>query len=190
MALFTIEWVYNQSGAARPTYVTQPEAASQTFKKGDPLTYDLSANGVAQLPLSSGEPAGGNAMFGLAAEDASGTTANPVSVQLVSSGDVFSAMLSSDINTLVAPTTDHVGVLMGIEQITTSATNAAGQAAAGTEFALDTGQTDWVRVIGRDPRDLQRRGLTLESTSDLQAGDRVLFQFLDSVSRDVDGQDT
>ena len=195
--LFTFEWVGNVSGADKYHSVLYPEASgTAAFKKGAPLTYDLSADGVDEIPLSSGEPSA-NAMLGLALQDASGTTNADIDVLMVQPGDIFSAMVSSDLNTLIAPVTDHRGVLMGIEQITSTATsaaaaNAAGTAlaASGTEYALDSGETDWTRVITIDPRDIQGRGGSGPVIPTMKTGDRVIFHFLDAVSIDSDGQDS
>lgn len=180
MALFTIEWVGNVTGADKYYAKTYPEGDSETYKKGAPLAYDDSEDGVVLIPLSSGVPSS-QAMLGLALEDASGTSDTDQDVLIVQPGDIFSAMLSSDISTLVAPTQDNTnGELYGIQQLATAATNANGTAAAGTEFAVDTGATNWVRVIGADPRDVQRRGGgTVLPT--MSAGDRVIFHFLDSI---------
>lgn len=190
--LFTIEWVGNVTGADKYHSDTFPEASgTATFKKGAPLTYDLSADGVDQNPLGTGVPSTA-AMLGLALQDASGTTNTDIDVLLVQPGDLFSAMVSSDVAALIAPVTDHRGVLMGIQQLTAAATSAAANnlVASATEFALDTGATNWARVLNIDPRSIARAGGSKPVLPTLATGDRLLFTFLGSVTSDADGQDS
>lgn len=181
MALFTIEWVGNATGSERYYSRTYPEGDSETFKKGALLEYDDSEDGVVEVDLSSGVPAAKD-FIGIALQDASGTSDTDIDVLIVQTGDIFSAMLSSDPSTLVAPTDDNViGELFGLQRLATAATNSAGQAAAGTEYAIDTGATDWVKVLDYDPRDSARRNASAVTTTNYVAGDRVLFQFLNSI---------
>ena len=194
--LFTIEWVGNIAGAERYNSVTFPEASgTAAYKKGAPLTYDLSADGVDEVPLSTGVPSAA-AMLGLALQDAVGTTNADQDVLLPTPGDIFSAMVSNDVATLIAPVTDHRGVLMGIQQLTASATSAAAANAAGTalaasatEYALDSATTDWARVITIDPRSIARAGGSVPVLPTLATGDRLTFNFLGAVL-DADGQDS
>ncbi len=194
--LFTIEWVGNINGVDKYNSITYPEASgTAAYKKGAPLSYDLSADGVDEVPLSTGVPSGAH-MLGLALQDASGTTNADTDVLMPVSGDIFSAMVSNDVATLIAPVTDHRGVLMGVQQITTAATSAAAAngagtalAATGTEFALDDAATDWVRVITVDPRSIVRAGGSVPVLPTLATGDRLTFNFLVAVL-DADGQDS
>lgn len=183
MALHTIEWVTNVYGAQRQIR-TYPEGDSETFKKGSPVIYDDSEDGVVAIADTSGVP-DAQTMIGIALEDASGTSDEDLDVLIVQPGDVFSGMLASDEDTAVAPARDNViGELFGIIKVTTSytaGTDRNSQTAAGTEWAVDTGNTNWVRVIDYDYRDLQRVGGTAASVGSLQAADRVLFQFLGSI---------
>ena len=195
--LFTIEWVGNVAGGDKYNAVTYPEASgTAAFKKGDPLTYDLSADGVDQNPLGTGIPSTA-AMLGIALQDASGTTNTDIDVLLPNPGDIFSTMVSSDVAVLIAPVTDHRGVLMGIQQLTSSATSAAAAnadgtalAASATEFALDSAVTTWARVINIDPRSIQLRSGSGPVLPTLLTGDRLIFNFLNSVTADADGQDS
>ena len=189
--LFTIEWVGNINSSDTYHSVLYPEASgTAAYKKGAPLTYDLSADGVDEVPLSTGVPSAA-AMLGFALQDASGTTNADTDVLLPVSGDIFSAMVSSDVNTMIAPVTDHRGVLMGIHQITSTATSTAagGLAASATEYTLDTGATDWARVINVDPRSIARAGGSGPVLPTLATGDRLTFNILVAVL-DADGQDS
>ena len=153
-----------------------PEGASETYKKGSILVYDLSENGVAETAVSSGVPAAQD-FLGLALEDASGVTAQVQDVQIPRPGDIFSCSLASDQDTLVIPTLDHIGTLVGL--ILLSSTGGRGD-----EYVADTGNTNWAKIVDIDPQDLARRGGLVAS---LAAGDRVLIQFLGAIL-DADGQ--
>lgn len=194
--LFTIEWVGNIAGADKYHSVTYPEASgTAAYKKGAPLTYDNSADGVDEVPLSTGVPTTA-AMLGIALQDASGTTNADTDVLLPISGDIFSAMVSSDVGVLIAPVTDHRGILLGIQQLTSSATSARAAnadgtalAASATEYALDTGAATFARVITIDPRDIANAGGSNPVIPTMVTGDRLTFNFLVAVL-DADGQDT
>jgi hypothetical protein len=150
---------------------TYAEGASETFKKGNPVIYDDSEDGVVAIGHSSGVPSA-QTMLGIALQDATGTTGSDIDVLIVQPADVFSASLASDETTLVAPAADGVeGELFGIIKL------AAGAGGDATEWAVDTGNTNWVRVIDYDYRDIGRRG----GKANLVAGDRVLFQFLGAI---------
>lgn len=188
MALFTIEWVKNVSGADKYQTEVLPEGASESFKKGTPVAYDLSENGVVELSLSSGEQ-NTVGMYGIALEDATGTTASPLEILVPQPGDVFSAMIGSDEDTLVAPDIDNYGELGELVRFSTSASDADSVSADGSEYGIHEGAggSDSVKIISIDPRDVQRRGYELPVTSSqtYQAGDRVLFKF---VNTDTTGQ--
>lgn len=166
---FTIEWVKNDRGT--PALIrTYPEGSSETFKKGAPVIYDDSEDGVVEITVSSGVPSA-QTMLGIALQDASGTAATDIDVLIPQDGDVFSAALLSDQDTLVAPADDGVyGELFGIIKMSSTA-------GAGTEWGVDNGNTNWVRVLDYDRRDTTRRN----GIANLVAGDRVLFSFLGTI---------
>ena len=166
---FTLEWVKNDRGT--PALIrTYPEGASETFKKGAPVIYDDSEDGVVEIAVSSGVPSA-QTMLGFALQDASGTTGTDIDVLIPQDGDVFSAALLSDQDTLVAPASDGVyGEPFGLIKMSSTA-------GAGTEWGVDNGNTNWVLVIDYDPRDVARRG----GISSLTAGDRVLFRVLGTI---------
>ncbi len=189
--LHTIEWVGNITGAEKYYSITYPEASgTAAYKKMAPLTYDLSADGVDEIPLSTGVPST-DAMIGLALQDASGTTNADADVHIPQAGDIFSAMLSSDVASLTAPATDNRGVLMGIQQLTASATSAraGGLAASATEYALDSAVVTWAKVLSIDPRDVARAGGSIPVFPTMATGDRLIFTFLRAVM-DLDAQDS
>ena len=168
---FTIEWVRNDhSPSAGPMIRTYPEGDTETFKRGAFVIYDDSEDGIVEVTRSSGVPSAAT-MLGIALEDATGTSDTDIDVLIPTDGDVFSAVLASDQDTLVAPAADGVyGELFSIVKLSTTG-------GAGTEYAVYTGATDWVKVIDYDPRDIARRG----AIASLVAGDRVLFRILGSV---------
>lgn len=188
MALHTIEWVKNLNG--NPNYLvhTYPEGDSETFKKGAILKWDDSEDGVVEIALSSGVPTT-QTILGFALQDASGTSDTDIDVLIPRPGDVFSAMVGSAEGTLAAPGRDLPGQLVGLIKFSTAATAGAdhnSQTAAGTEYGVDTGNTNWAKVVDYDYRDLMRVGGSAADVSNLQAGDRVLFTILNSVL-DSDG---
>lgn len=165
---FFLEWVSSSTGKYRVR--TYPEGDSETFKKGALLIYDDSEDGVVEVTTSSGVPSA-QTFIGIALQDASGVSDADVDVLIPTDDDVFSAPLASDQDTLVAPAADGVyGELFGIIKL--SATGGTG-----TEYVVDTGNTNWVKVIDYDPRDVARRN----GIANLAAGDRVLFRFLGAV---------
>lgn len=172
-AKHTIEWVRNEHG--NPPVIRQfPEGASETFKRGNPVIYDDSEDGIVAITVSSGVPSA-QTMLGLALEDASGTTGTFLDVLIPTDGDIFSASLLSDQDTLVAPAQDGVyGELFGIIKMSTTA-------GAGTEWGVDNGNTNWVSVIDYDYRDVAARGGTSKLAANMSAGDRVLFRFLGTI---------
>lgn len=168
---FTIEWVRNASSpSAGPMVRTYAEGASETFKKGNPVIYDDSEDGVVAIGHSSGVPSA-QTMLGIALQDATGVTGSDIDVLIPTDSDIFSAALASDQDTLVIPAADGVdGELFGIIKLSTTG-------GAGTEWAVDTGNTNWVAVVDYDYRDIARRG----GKANLAAGDRVLFRFLGTI---------
>jgi hypothetical protein len=170
----TLKWSKNVYGGGA-IIRDYPEGTSQTYKKGAILVYDLSDDGLTETARSSGVPSAQD-FLGLALEDASGTDATVQDVQIPRPGDVFEASLASDQDTMVAPTLDHIGTLVGLIKLSTTG-------GAGTEYVADTGNTNWAKIIDVHPADVERRG----GVGSLVAGDRVLIQFLGSIL-DADGQ--
>lgn len=166
----TINYVKNVYGGGA-LYRRLPEGASESYKKGALLHYDLSENGIVEVARTSGAVSAAT-MYGIAREDASGTTATEQDVLIPRPGDIFSASLASDQDTPVAPDIDNVGQTYGIVKLSTTG-------GAGTEYVVNEGDTSTVlvKVIDLDPRDVEKRG----DRSSLVAGDRVLFQFINSV---------
>jgi hypothetical protein len=171
-----IQWVKNVYGGGA-IYRSLPEGASETFKKGAILNYSAAGNDLAEIPRTAGVP-DTQELLGIAAEDANNDSNGAELDYLVPRpGDVFSAALASDQDTIVAPDTDNIGKLAGIIKLSTTG-------GAGTEYVVDEGNTNWVKILDLDPRDVANRG-----SRTLSAGDRVLFQFLGAIL-DSDGQTT
>ena len=165
---FFLEWVSSSTGKYRVR--TYPEGDSATFKRGALVIYDDSEDGVNEVAVTAGVP-GAQTFIGVALQDASGTSDTDIDVLIPTDDDVFSAPLASDQDTLVAPAADGVyGELFGLIKL--SATGGTG-----TEWVVDTGNTNWVKVVDYDPRDVARRA----GIANLAAGDRVLFRFLGAV---------
>lgn len=165
----TLKWVKNVYGGGA-IYRRQPEGDSETYKKGAPVEMDASEDGLVELARTSGVP-DNQTMYGIAQEDASNGTDNPeVDVLVPRPGDIFECSLASDEDTVVQPTIDHVGDLVGIIKL--SATGGAG-----TEYVADTGNSNWAKIIDLHPQDVERRG----GRGSLVAGDRVLIQFLGAI---------
>lgn len=165
----TLTWVKNGSGT--PAHViTLPEGASETFKKGALLHYDESENGVVEVARASGVPSA-QTMIGIALEDATGTTGTDIDVLIPRIDDIFVAALASDQDTVSAPDIDVIGDAVGLIKLSSTG-------GAGTEYVVDSGNTNWGRIIGLYGPDVEKRG---GLTATYSAGDRVLFQFLSSV---------
>jgi hypothetical protein len=167
----TIQYQYNVFGAGNPQIVEALEGTSETFKKGALVLYDDSEDGWVIVPSTNGVP-DAQAMFGIALKDATNVTSSfaTIPVLVPRPGDVFSAAVASDLDTLAAPGIDKRGDLAGLIFLSSTA-------GAGTEVAVDSGNTNWVRIQDLHPQDVARRG----GISSLAAGDRVLFTFLGAV---------
>lgn len=165
----TIKWVKNVYGGGALVQ-EYPEGDSETYAKGTPVVYDESEDGIVELANSSGVPSN-QTMLGIALEDASGVSDQLQDVLIPRPGDVFSASIASSQTTTVAPALDQIGDLAGIILLNSTGGD-------GDEYVVDTGNTNWVKIIGLEPQDLERRGGLVAS---LAAGDRVLFQFLGSI---------
>lgn len=165
----TLTWVKNSRGT--PALVrTFPEGASETFKKGALLHYDESEDGVVEVARAAGVPSAAT-LLGIALEDATGTTGTDMDVLIPSADDIFIAAVASDQDTVAAPVIDGIGDGVGLIKLSTTG-------GAGTEYVVDTAQSNWGRVIGFYGPDQEKRG-GINAT--FSAGDRVLFQFLSSV---------
>jgi hypothetical protein len=166
----TLKWVKNVYGGGA-IYKTQPEGTSETYKKGAPLEMDASEDGLVELTLSNGVP-DNQTIYGIAQEDATNVTSSfpDVDVLIPRPGDIFSCSLASDQDTLVAPTIDHIGDLVGVIKLSTTGGD-------GTEYVADTGNTNWFKIIDVDRQDVARRG----GIGSLSAGDRVWVQFLGAI---------
>jgi len=165
----TLKWSYNVYGGGA-IVKSLPDGASETYKKGAILNYSAAGNDLAEVPRSSGVPSA-QEMLGIALEDGSNGSAAPERDFLIPRpGDVFECSLASDQDTMVAPTTDHIGTLVGIVKLSTTG-------GAGTEYVADSGNTNWAKVIDLHPADVERRG----GRGSLVAGDRVLIQFLGAI---------
>lgn len=85
MAVYAFRWVRSAHPSSGPNVIHYPEAASQTFKKGDPVKLDTAGRVLLAVDT---ESAG---VFGLADADASGTTDATVPIVVLSIGDIVSA---------------------------------------------------------------------------------------------------
>jgi hypothetical protein len=166
---FTLKWVKNVYGGGSAIPQEYDEGTSETFPKAAPVVHDASEDGIVEVPGTAGVPTTA-AMLGLALEAASGTAGTVRDVEVPRPGDIYECSLASDQDTMVAPTVDHIGDLVGIIKLSTTG-------GAGTEYVADTGNTDWAKIIALHPQDIARRG----GVSSLVAGDRVLIQFLGAV---------
>ncbi len=165
----TIKWSKNVNGGGA-IYMDFPEGDSQTYIKGTPLIFDISASGVVEVGTSSG-PMSAATLLGIATKDGANVTTNKlVTVLIPRVSDIFEAAISSDQDTLAAPVEADLGESYNLQLLTSTA-------AAGGEYAVDNGDesTVVVKVVGYHPQDLERRGGLVAS---LAAGDRVLFQFV------------
>jgi len=83
----TIAWVKTGKPSSGPFVRNYPEKATQTFKKGDPVILDTAGR--------IGAAADTGSVFGVAAQDASGTTDTPIRVIIVGHEDIFRASASA-----------------------------------------------------------------------------------------------
>lgn len=87
MAVFAMEWSKPGRPSSGPDYGYFPEAAAQSFKKGDPVK--LNASGQVLIAVDT------EGSVGIADEDASGTTNTVLAVILHNVDDWYSASVSS-----------------------------------------------------------------------------------------------
>lgn len=169
MATQPLKWVGNEKGT--PAHVeTYAEGTSESFIKGDLVIYDRSENGVVALTATSGVP-DTVAFLGIALEDATTTAGSPIDVLIPNHDDIFSAVLCSAQNTLVAPDHDNIGQLYSLVKNSGSLSNVYGVVEGGTD--------DFVKIIRLDPQDQARQGIDpWAATQTGTAGDRVYFKFL------------
>jgi hypothetical protein len=119
--------------------MSYPEAATQTFAKGDPLK--LTTGGLIEIATDVDQ-----SIFGIALEAASGTTSDPVAVLVINPwSDIFSASISAAGATATSAQTD-VGLAMSFIKSTQTGETA--------KMVLDRSDTTTpsVEVIGaKDP---------------------------------------
>lgn len=160
MAVYTIEWVSGAGGSTTPGPIySYPEIASQTFKKGHPVVFDESSEGIVACSF------GTQTALGIALQDASGTTGGMVDVLVFEAGQVFSATIStSGANASAAHDKDNIGVQMAL--IASSETGCT------DKIVLDEANTTdpWATPILQDPRD-----------ADATSGGRMLFTIIPAV---------
>lgn len=165
---FTLKKVKNVYGGG-DLLREYPEGDSETFPKAAPVVYDESEDGIVELARTAGVP-NSQVLLGLVQKAATGTSDTTLPVEIPRPGDVYECSLASDQDTMVAPTLDHIGDLVGIIKLSTTG-------GAGTEYVADTGNTNWAKIIDVHPQDVERRG----GVGSLVAGDRVLIQFLGAI---------
>jgi len=83
----TIAWVKTGKPSSGPFVRSYPEQASETFTKGDPVILDTAGR--------IGAAADTGNVFGIALQDASGTTDTPIRVLIVGHEDIFRASASA-----------------------------------------------------------------------------------------------
>ena len=165
----TLTWVKNSRGTPALIRIL-PEGSGETFKKGALLHYDESEDGVVEVARAAGVPSA-QTLLGIALLDATGTAGTDMDVLIPTADDIFVAAKASDQDTGVAPSIDDIGDGVGLIKLSSTG-------GAGTEYVVDSGNSNWGRVIGIYGPDQEKRG-GINST--FSVGDRVLFQFLSSV---------
>jgi hypothetical protein len=172
MANPAMKWVGSKSGS-NPRVIPRSEGTSETFAIGDLVIQDESENGVVGLANTSGVP-DAQTFLGIALRAASGTAGTVIPVLIPDPDDYFSAVLASAEGTLVAPDQDHVGDLAGLILM---------NSANDSVYAVDTGNTNWVKIIEVHRQDIATRGGDPgdATTPTMSTGDRVVFRFLGAV---------
>lgn len=162
----TLTWVKNSSG--RPAHIRQlPEGTSETYKKGALLMWDVSEVGVVEGARTAGVP-DADSGYGIALEDASGTSGDLQDVLIPQEGDIFMASLASDQDTIIAPVAaTHIGLGVGLVKLSTTG-------GAGTEYVVNTADDDSGQIVDIYGPDVEKRG---GRAATFTAGDRVLFTF-------------
>jgi hypothetical protein len=84
MAVYALAWHKPANPSSGPQVRRYPEAATQTFVKGDPVKIDSAGRVLLAVDTETGP-------FGIANGDASGTTDALVSVTVLTLGDILSA---------------------------------------------------------------------------------------------------
>lgn len=159
MAVYAPRWVHRKGGGV-PEVRSLPEAASQTFKRGDILVWDTSEEAVKLATDTNVQ------MVGVADRDASGTTGTAIPVIVPTTADVFSATISAaGANSAAAHDRDNVGKSYSWIKSTES-----GQTAKTTIDESDAGNA-WVFI-----EDIYTDAKEAAGT----AGGRVLFRFLNT----------
>ena len=157
MAVHGIKWV-KRVGGGQPEVVNYPEAASQTFKEGQPVVFDTSEEAIKLASV------GTTALLGIAMADASGTTGTLIPVLRPSLYDWFTATISaSGANLAAAHDRDQIGVVY--DWIASTET---GQTAKITVDEDAAGGSDWCIV----------QDVYIDAKEPLAtAGGRVYFSF-------------
>jgi hypothetical protein len=158
MAVHTVKWVKNNNGT--PARIqTYPEAATQTFKRGDFVVWDTSDEKLKAAVDTT------VAAIGIADQDASGTTSTLIHVLVPQPGDIFSATISS----AGANGTAHHDLKTVGKNYSWLKSTESGETTKTTIDIADTSNA-WVTIVDLDPRDAA-------ATS----GGRVLFTILPAV---------
>jgi hypothetical protein len=87
MTVYAITWTKSGKPSSGPLVLTYPEAAAQTFKKGDPVK--VNAGGQVLLGVDT------EGSLGIAERDASGVTNTDIRVTLHNYDDLYTASLSA-----------------------------------------------------------------------------------------------
>jgi hypothetical protein len=117
MAVYAITWAKSGVPSSGPLVMSYPEAATMTFKKGDPVK--LTTGGLVEDATDEDE-----SIFGIALEDASGTTSDPVAVLVINPwSDIFSASISAAGATADSAQTDIGLAVSFIKSTQTGETN-------------------------------------------------------------------
>lgn len=138
-----------------PQLMNYPEAATQTFKRGE-VVYLVSGK---VTEIAGDTP---SQILGIAADDASGTTDTSIGVWIANDDTIFSASYSDDSQAAAATAVSIVGFARDIDRDT----------ANGRVYVSSTAAGRRVTVFDLDNRDV---------TGD--SGGRVLFQFLRQFSQ-------
>lgn len=133
-----------------PQLVAYPEAASQTFKRGE-VVYLV---GGKVTEIASDTP---GQILGVAAEDASGTVDTQIEVWVANDDTIFEANYSDDAQAGAATNVNIVGLRRMLDRDTTNS----------RVYVSNSGTTPRVTILGLSEKDAAG-----------DTGGRVLFQFL------------
>lgn len=116
----TIEFVnkYRTKDGKPPSQITYPEAASQSFKRGD-LVYLASGKVTAAVAKGSNLTSSGNAVWGIAVYDATGTTdANCEVIQLAGQDVEYCVPVTHATASSAVTAVTQVGSTFQLENVT------------------------------------------------------------------------